>query len=96
MYASETWTLTKTEERSLCSFERRIVRCIFRAVPENGEWRRKYNKELRRLFEEPDTVKCIKKSGSAGGDMCAWTPTEQFRKFLTPNYMDQEKLEDLN
>jgi sorting nexin-29 len=28
-YASETWTLTKTEERPLCSFERRIFRCIF-------------------------------------------------------------------
>jgi hypothetical protein len=29
-------------------------------VLENGEWRRRYNKELYQLFEEPDTVKCIK------------------------------------
>jgi hypothetical protein len=60
MYASETWTLTKIEERSLCSFQRRVLRCIFGAVLENGEWRRRYNKELNLLSEEPDIVKCLK------------------------------------
>jgi hypothetical protein len=29
-------------------------------VPENGEWRRRYKKELYQLYEEPDIVKCIK------------------------------------
>jgi hypothetical protein len=29
-------------------------------VLENGEWRRRCNKELYQLFEEPDIVKCIK------------------------------------
>jgi hypothetical protein len=38
-YASETWTLTKKEESSQCLFEIRILRCIFGAVLENGEWR---------------------------------------------------------
>jgi hypothetical protein len=60
MYASETWTLAKTEGRSLCSIERRILRCIFGALLDNGEWRRRCNKELHQLFEEPDIVKCIK------------------------------------
>jgi hypothetical protein len=59
MYASETWTLSETEEQSLYSFERRILRYIFGAVQENGEWRRRYNKELHQLNEEPDIVKCI-------------------------------------
>jgi hypothetical protein len=49
--ASETWTLTKIEEISLCSFERRILKCIFGAEQENGEWVRSYNKELHQLFE---------------------------------------------
>jgi hypothetical protein len=32
-----------------------------------------------------------KKSGYAGVDMlCAWTLREQYRKFLTPNHVDQE------
>jgi hypothetical protein len=60
MYASETWTLKTTEERSLCSFERRILRCILGAVLENGEWRRRYNEGLYQLFEKPDIVTCIK------------------------------------
>jgi hypothetical protein len=29
-------------------------------VQENGEWRRRYNKELYQLFKEPDILKCIK------------------------------------
>jgi hypothetical protein len=39
-YESETWTLTKADERSLGIFERKILRCIFGAVQENGQWRR--------------------------------------------------------
>jgi hypothetical protein len=35
-YASETWTLSKTDERLLSVFERGILRCIFGAVQENG------------------------------------------------------------
>jgi hypothetical protein len=59
-WASETWALTKIEEKSLCSFETRILRYIFGAVLKNGKWRRRYTKELYLLFEEPDVVKCIK------------------------------------
>jgi hypothetical protein len=58
-YASETWTLSKTDERLLSVFERRGLRCVFGAVQENGVWRR-YNHELCKLFNEPDIVKYIK------------------------------------
>jgi hypothetical protein len=97
MYASETWTLTKTEERSICSFERRILRCIFGAVLENGEWRRRYNKELNQLSEEPGVVKYVKinRLRWCGHDVRMDPQREQFRKFLTPNHVDQGKLEDL-
>jgi hypothetical protein len=45
-YASETWTLSKTDKRLLSVFERRILTCIFGAVQENGVWRKRYNYEL--------------------------------------------------
>jgi hypothetical protein len=49
-YALKTWTLSKTDNRLLSSFERRILRCIFGAVQENGVWRKRYNHELYELF----------------------------------------------
>jgi hypothetical protein len=57
-YGSETWTLTKADERSLGIFERKILRCIFGA--ENGQWRRRYNFELCKLYDEPDLTKYIR------------------------------------
>jgi hypothetical protein len=59
-YGSETWTLTKADERSLEIFERKILRCIFGAVQENGQWRRSYNFELYKLYDEPDLTKHIR------------------------------------
>jgi hypothetical protein len=59
-YASKTWTLSKTDEKLLSVFERRILKCIFGAVQENGVWRKRYNHELYELFNEPDIVKYIK------------------------------------
>jgi hypothetical protein len=40
--ASETWPLTKADERSLGLFERKILRSVFGAV----QWRRRYKFEL--------------------------------------------------
>jgi hypothetical protein len=60
VYASETWTLSKTDERLLSVFERRIFRCIFGEVQKNVVWRKTYNHELYELFNEPDIVKYIK------------------------------------
>jgi hypothetical protein len=47
-------------ERLLRVFERRILRCVLRAVQENGVWRERYNHELYAMFNEPDIVKYIK------------------------------------
>jgi hypothetical protein len=63
-YGSETWTLTKADDRSLGIFERKILRCIFGAMQENGQWRRRYNSELYKLYEEPDLTKYIRKYSS--------------------------------
>jgi hypothetical protein len=44
----------------LSVFERRILRCIFGAVQENGVWWKRYSPKLYELFNEPDIVKYIK------------------------------------
>jgi len=58
--ASETWTLSKTNERRLNLFERNVLRCIFGAKQENGAWRKRYNYELYEIFNEPNIVNYIK------------------------------------
>jgi hypothetical protein len=58
-YASETWTLTKADERALGLFERKIHRSVFGAVRDKGQWRRRYNFEFYKLYDEPDLVKYI-------------------------------------
>ena len=37
-YASETWNLSKTNERRLSVFVRKVLRSIFGAKQENGTW----------------------------------------------------------
>jgi hypothetical protein len=59
-YASQTWTLSKTNERRLGLFERRVLRCIFGAKQENGTWRKRYNYELYELFNDSHIVNHIK------------------------------------
>jgi hypothetical protein len=55
-YASETWTLSKMNERRLSLFERKVLRCIFGVKQENGTWRKRYNYELYETFKEPKVV----------------------------------------
>jgi hypothetical protein len=58
-YASETWTLSKTNERWLSLFERKVLQCIFGAKQENETWRKRYNHELYEVFNEPNIVNYI-------------------------------------
>jgi hypothetical protein len=37
-YASETWTLSKINERWLSLSERKVLRCIFGVKQENATW----------------------------------------------------------
>lgn len=59
-YGSETWTLAKADEELLRRWERKILRKIYGAVCENGEWRIRKNEEIKILFREPDIVSDIK------------------------------------
>jgi hypothetical protein len=59
-YASETWTLSKTNERWLGLFERMVLRCVFGAKQENGTWRKRYNRELYEIFNDSNIVNYVK------------------------------------
>jgi hypothetical protein len=58
--ASETWTLSKIDERRLSLFETEVLRCIFGTKQENGVWQERYNHELFKTFNEPNVVNYIK------------------------------------
>jgi len=51
-YASTTWTLSKANERRVCLFERKVLRCIFGAKQENEIWRKGYKYELYEIFND--------------------------------------------
>jgi hypothetical protein len=59
---AETWTATKSDERKVRVFERKILRSIFGPICERGQWRMRYNRELEELYNEPNVVKIIKSS----------------------------------
>ena len=59
-YASEIWTLSKTNEQRLSQFERKVLRCIFGAKQENGTWRKRYNYELYEILMSQTLLIIIK------------------------------------
>jgi hypothetical protein len=59
-HASETWTLSKTKERRLDLFERKVLRCIFRAKQENGTRQKRCNHELYEIFNDSNMVNYVK------------------------------------
>jgi sorting nexin-29 len=62
MYASETWVMTTKDEYMLNCWERKILRRIYGAVNDQGEWRIRTNRELEELYENPSLVTEIKTS----------------------------------
>jgi hypothetical protein len=56
----ETWTLTKSDENLLRTFERKILRKIYGPIQEGDTWRIRNNEELNRSIKGEDIVKFIK------------------------------------
>jgi hypothetical protein len=54
------WTLTKTDEVALGTFEGKILCKIYGHIQERGEWRIRYNHELYQRYMLPSIVKVIK------------------------------------
>lgn len=49
-YGAETWTLTSKDERTLRIFERKILRKIYGPIIEKGEYRIRYNEEVKKCI----------------------------------------------
>jgi hypothetical protein len=60
-YASETWVLTKENERALNIWEINMMSMIYDPINEGGQWRIRTNAELEELYGEQDLVALIKK-----------------------------------
>jgi hypothetical protein len=60
-YSSETWVLTKENERVLNIWEIKIMRKIYGPINEGGQWRIRTDTELQELYGEQDPVAFIKK-----------------------------------
>jgi hypothetical protein len=61
-HGAETWTLTRRErERETIHLERKVLRKIYGAVNEKGQWRIRRNMELYQLYKDLDMVTEIKK-----------------------------------
>jgi hypothetical protein len=59
-YASEIWASSKTNERRLGLFERKVLRWIVGAKQENGTWRTRYTQELYEIFNDSNIVNYVK------------------------------------
>ena len=59
-YVSETWVLTKDDERRFGVFKRRILRRIAGPIFENGIWRRRFNREIYEMLNDCDIINFIK------------------------------------
>jgi hypothetical protein len=46
LYGAETWTLTRRDEERLLTWEMKLLRKIYGAVNEKGQWRIRRNTEL--------------------------------------------------
>uniref|UniRef100_A0A0E4G8M4 Uncharacterized protein n=1 Tax=Anopheles gambiae TaxID=7165 RepID=A0A0E4G8M4_ANOGA len=59
-YASETWTLTKSDETLLAAFERKMLRRILGPVCVEAQWRTSYNDELYEMYGDLTVVQSTK------------------------------------
>jgi hypothetical protein len=66
-------------------------------VEENGTWKRRYNLELYKLFNESDITGYIKaKRLQWAGHLIRTSENTTIKKILTPNQKKQGKWEDQN
>jgi hypothetical protein len=60
-YGLEVWTMSESDENTLATWGRKILRRIFGEVKENGVWRILTHQELMYLYREPDIIPEIRK-----------------------------------
>lgn len=53
LYGSETWVLNKKNKSKLERWERKILRKIYGGIQDEGQWRRRTNKEIQEMYKTP-------------------------------------------
>lgn len=94
LYGAEAWTLTQAEEDQLLIFERKVLRRIFGPVQEpNGDWRRRYNEELKNLYHEPNIVAVAKSNRLRwAGHVLRMDPRETtYKLFNAQSYVERSR-----
>jgi hypothetical protein len=79
-YASETWVLTKENERALNTWERKIMRKTYGPINEGRPWRIRTKSELQEVYGEQDLVQpSLRKVGCDIWDVWKGWKTTEFR-----------------
>ena len=60
VYDSKTWAMTETGMKRLGTWERKLLRKLYRPVIEQGMWSIRTNEELRELYKHIDIVAVTK------------------------------------
>ena len=60
VYGAESWTLSAADEKSLGTFERKVLRKIYGPIFADGEYRRRMNSELYNLYNDVEIVSRVK------------------------------------
>ena len=58
-YAAETWTVTINEEGRLTILERKLLHRIYGPICKRERWQKRYNREIKELYIEPNIVNKI-------------------------------------
>ena len=61
-HTAETWTVTKSYERRLSVFKRKILHRVYGPICEKEQWLKRYNRELKDLYNELNIINIIKSS----------------------------------
>ena len=82
LYGCETWTLTKQRKKKIEVFENSVLRKITGPVYdiEEGEWRRRHNRELRELTRQPYIQEEVVSRRLRWAGHCARMSEERFPK----------------
>jgi hypothetical protein len=95
-FSSEIWTLGEADERTLGLLDRRILRSLFCVVQVKWQWRRWWDFELCKLYDQPDLAKCMKISIMHwAGYIVRMVMSGQLRECLASSQREREELEDL-
>lgn len=62
LYASETWPMTEMDMKMQKTWDRKILRRIYRPVPEKTIWRIRPDQELQELHKVSDIVADIQRT----------------------------------